>query len=284
MDGTFKKCPGIFSQIYTIHFLLGNKVIPAAYCFLPDKTRITYTRMFNELIRFSGLLTTATLNPRSISCDFELGLINAVKELFPQCEIRGCLFHLNQSVFRKLQSLGLSTLYFNDKKFAKSIRRINALPLLPIYLINDTFENLSDEIRTECNENTEIDSINQLINYYYETYVKDGAVFPKEQWNQYRELRRTNNEVEGFYKKFDQLFNTDHPQFYDVINKIKGIQEENERTFNDLKERGFFEPKKVDRYSKLNDQLVELWDELDNENITPLNFLSAAQYLLSNKK
>src|SRR5690606_32843271 len=31
-DGTFKVCPNLFEQVYTIHVSLGTKIIPAVYC------------------------------------------------------------------------------------------------------------------------------------------------------------------------------------------------------------------------------------------------------------
>lgn len=240
--------------------------------------------MFNELIRTSNLLTRTQFILKSVSCDFESGLISAAKELFPECEIQGCLFHLNQSLFRKIQALGLLSFYLNDEEFAISIRRINALPLLPLNLIDSTFESLIGQILQEFANSPQIDKINQLIDYYNDTYVKEDAMFPKEQWNQYRKSRRTNNEVEGFYNKFVNLFFTDHPNFYVVVNQIKILQEEFEKTIESLKKRGFYEPKKNNIYSKINERLNDLWDQLDSGGISALDFLSAAQFLLSAKK
>lgn len=37
-------------------------------------------------------------DPLTISCDFELGLINAIKKVFPLSHIIGCYFHAIQAI------------------------------------------------------------------------------------------------------------------------------------------------------------------------------------------
>ena len=39
MDGTFKLCPEIFYQIYTIHALNNDQVFPSAFALLPNKMK-----------------------------------------------------------------------------------------------------------------------------------------------------------------------------------------------------------------------------------------------------
>ena len=38
LDGTFKTCPKLFLQIYTIHYMFHEKTFPAVYALLPGKT------------------------------------------------------------------------------------------------------------------------------------------------------------------------------------------------------------------------------------------------------
>ena len=49
MDGTFKLCPEIFYQIYTIHALNNNQVFPCVFALLPNKNEVTYNRLFREV-------------------------------------------------------------------------------------------------------------------------------------------------------------------------------------------------------------------------------------------
>lgn len=44
MDGTFKVTPSIFFQVYTIHVMYKDAVVPLVYALLPNKTEETYQR------------------------------------------------------------------------------------------------------------------------------------------------------------------------------------------------------------------------------------------------
>ena len=48
-DGTFKVCPQIFFQIYTIHAQINWRILPCIYALLPNKTEGTYTKLFREV-------------------------------------------------------------------------------------------------------------------------------------------------------------------------------------------------------------------------------------------
>ena len=45
------------------------------------------------------------LDPKSVTCDFEKGLINAVQHKFHESEINGCLFHWKQALRKKMITL-----------------------------------------------------------------------------------------------------------------------------------------------------------------------------------
>lgn len=76
MDGTFSKVPDAFLQLYTIHGLIDGKFKPFLFALMTRKTRILYEqllRMINEVV--------PKLRPFTVSIDFEMGMINAVKEV-----------------------------------------------------------------------------------------------------------------------------------------------------------------------------------------------------------
>jgi len=52
-----------------------------------------------------------TCSPTEVLIDFEQGIQGAVAEVFPNAKIRRCRFHLWQSWWRKIQSLGLTKMY-----------------------------------------------------------------------------------------------------------------------------------------------------------------------------
>jgi len=49
--------------------------------------------------------------PSIVYADFETAIHNAVTTVWPGCEVKECRFHLGQSWWRTMQSLGLSRQY-----------------------------------------------------------------------------------------------------------------------------------------------------------------------------
>lgn len=81
------------------------------------------------------------LDPVSFMTDYEGALRNALKEVYPLCEVRGCFFHISQAVRRKASKLAgfLAELHAN-KKADHIFRQFLALPLLPKERIVEGFE------------------------------------------------------------------------------------------------------------------------------------------------
>ena len=52
--------------------------------------------------------------PQEILLDFEKVCMSVAQIAFPKAEIKGCYFHLCQSVIRKINSVDLKTLHESD--------------------------------------------------------------------------------------------------------------------------------------------------------------------------
>ena len=74
---------------------------PLVYGLLPGKTTTLYTNLLEELDSFGPY------SPQSVLCDFELAIHNAVEAVWPSTAIRGCFFHYEQAMNRKLQQHNL---------------------------------------------------------------------------------------------------------------------------------------------------------------------------------
>ena len=46
VDGTFKTCPGLFYQIFTVHIIKYSQTLPMVYALLLIKQQSTYNHMF----------------------------------------------------------------------------------------------------------------------------------------------------------------------------------------------------------------------------------------------
>ena len=84
VDGTFKTSPNLFTQLLTMHALLDDGWrIPAAYGLLPGKTEVLYTKLLEQLDE------CASMNPESVLTNYELGLRNAILNVWPGTTLRG---------------------------------------------------------------------------------------------------------------------------------------------------------------------------------------------------
>jgi len=141
-DGTFKVVPGIYCQLYTIHFQFVTGVNPVAvYCLLPNKTREIYDRM---LMAIKELVPVA--NPTNVLVDVEPASIGAFRNAFPNVRVSGCYFHLWQSILRKVNEVGMKVAYERDDEVRGSVRCLAALSCVPVTDIVESFEILAESM------------------------------------------------------------------------------------------------------------------------------------------
>lgn len=276
-DGTFKKVPNLFYQLFVISFEYKDKVIPAIYSLLPGKSKEIYLKLF-QLIEDHASMFQLNFYPEEFSCDFESGLILCIREKYRETVIKGCLFHMNQCLFRHIQSQGLASAYNSDDNFKATIRKLNALPLLPITKIEEGFELIKNQLNEFLNLKNEI---KDLLEYYQKTWLNKDALFPREQWNKYREHKRTNNDPEGINNKINSSIEQDHPNFYILIKSLMEMQIDYQMQLNFLDKGNSFCKNK--KYQNINTQLDLFWQDLDDEKINVDEFLSKSQHLLSKR-
>ena len=61
------------------------------------------------------------MNPKFVIMDFEQAAIKVFKKVFPGRQVTGCLFHLSQSIYRKINEKGLSSQFRSDEKFCLQV-------------------------------------------------------------------------------------------------------------------------------------------------------------------
>ena len=74
-----------------------------------------------------------------VYADFETAIHNAVTTVWPSLEVKACLFHLEQSWWRKMLSLELSKRYGKDCEVSQLLKNIFGLSLLPPAQVCDCF-------------------------------------------------------------------------------------------------------------------------------------------------
>jgi hypothetical protein len=83
LDGTFKQAPPLFHQIYVVLAERNGFVFPLLYALLPNKRRQTYQILFQTIAR-----KWPTLQPNSLSVDFEIAAFQEAQSAFPNAQVR----------------------------------------------------------------------------------------------------------------------------------------------------------------------------------------------------
>lgn len=152
MDGTFKSSSYSFFQVYILHGDFNGQCFPLLYCFLSSKTEETYVNVFN-LIKTSLAAHSINFSPSVVQIDFKAAAYNAIRRCFPDAKIIGCYFHFGQAIWRRLQNLGLVTLYNTNSNFANIVEIISALALIPIEDIDNAWNIIKSMHNFENNIN-----------------------------------------------------------------------------------------------------------------------------------
>ena len=77
--------------------------------------------------------------PSVVHVDFEWTVMKLIENIFPSAILNCCRFHLGQSWWRKIQSLGLSNDYKDrESDIGKWLIMIFGLPFIPHEEIEDT--------------------------------------------------------------------------------------------------------------------------------------------------
>ena len=216
-DGTFDKAPNMFYQLYTWHAKIGNSYPPCIYFLLQKKNMSTYNRMFVIL-----KILVPNMTPQKILLDFEKACMSAAQAAFPQAEIKGCYFHLSQSLIRKINSVGLKALYESDIDIKLKLKSLAALSFVPILDLKTVFDELAATFPDE-------DAYNQILAYFCSTYIEGVAgrspLFPIRIWNHFEAAAerspKTTNCCEGFHNSLNSIFHCSHPSIWNLFDGLR---------------------------------------------------------------
>ncbi|CAG8456651.1 11276_t:CDS:1 [Dentiscutata heterogama] len=199
---------------------------------MTSKSEESYRQLFQELIDF-GEMHGINLSPQVVLTDFEMAVVNSVQSEFDNVLHKGCHFHLSQCIYRRVQSLGLTTRYGTDEDFSLLIRCISALAFLPPEEIPSAFDELKLHIPPEAS---------RIVQWFEETYVygrvrhvyrngnisRSEPLFPPTFWSVTNNIEsaypRTQNSVEGWHRRWDTLVGCAHAGIFKIIKEIQKEQ------------------------------------------------------------
>ncbi|CAF1040985.1 unnamed protein product [Brachionus calyciflorus] len=183
-------------------------------------------------------LSKISSEPLTLSCDFELGIINSIEEVFPNCQVCGCFFHLKKSIYRKIQSTGLVEEYGdvtnNENQTRLYCKMLACLAFVPVDFVVDAFEEIKKKAPSKVIE---------LYKYFEEYYIgkisrgryatRKTPIYEISMWNCVERtklgLPRTNNNLEGWHNGIKSTIRS-HPHLLSLIDCLKLEQSNTENS------------------------------------------------------
>ena len=164
---------------------------------MTDRNIADYRHVLQTLKTKIRQVTGHRWRPRRVICDFKQALLVAVETELRHAQISGCYFHFNQSLWRKVQNLGLAASYRQHRELKKVIRKVMANGYLPLLLVHQHFHLLRTSRRTMrlCRRFPEL---TDFLDYFQRNYLNANGSFPLQMWNVFG--RTMDNNVESKYE------------------------------------------------------------------------------------
>jgi len=171
------------------------------------------------------------LAPSSILLDFEKATLQAAVNVFPGASLAGCLFHLGQCLWCRIQNEGLANNYRDNEHVRMFTKMLLALSFVPPEDVPGSFDVLNDN---------RPDELAPIYDYWEDNYIgwlrrnrRAAPTFPVALWNMRLRvadgLPRTNNSVEGWHHAFQTSVSCHHPNIYKLIEHSKAEQDHTEQ-------------------------------------------------------
>ena len=146
-------------------------------------------------------LTGQPIQATSVVCDFEMSIVIAIETELPNAQICACFFHFTQSLWRKIQDVGLASTYRQNDTVRKLLRKIVAVAFLPLAVVRNNVH-LLETSREWRAASRRYPNLNLFMLYFRRVYLNDRGQFPPRLWNVYERTvnTRTNNYMEGMKK------------------------------------------------------------------------------------
>lgn len=275
MDGTFTYCSKFFYQFFTIHVFENGYYVPLIYCLLPNKSVHAYETCFSLLKSNALEKYSLCFDPNTVFVDFEKSIHLALLNIWPRAKLNGCRFHLLQSWYRKIQSVGLSSEYKRNTEIGKWLKHTFGLTYLSPNEVEDCF--VFDLMAYKPKS----DLLDKYADYLLENYIVEKAVFPPSMWAENSaSLTRTTNACESFHAKFNASFYFTHPSIHIFIQKLKECQTESYIKIQSLRIPNKIKDKNVKHKLECIEKLVNSYDLGDK---TRLEYVKCISYLSAPK-
>ncbi|KAF0704899.1 MULE domain-containing protein, partial [Aphis craccivora] len=210
-DATFKVVPSTppSRQLFIMHLIYQNHSIPIVYALMESKTEEAYTLLLKkckELFPF--------LMPLNIMTDFESGLLNAFKFVYPDADQHSCWFHYVQALVKNIRKRGLTRFVKSNLNAQRCVQMFSALALLPNNKIDEGYT----VIRQYARDNNIFMDMAPFFNYFSRYWLnnQNGGDYL---FSVHGIARRTNNNIESFHGRLKDKFQVMHPNLWTFLSE-----------------------------------------------------------------
>lgn len=225
-DGTFQIVPKLFKQLFSIFGCIHNKYYPLIFALMIGKSTDLYEILFQAILNLSVENNFPISDHIEVMMDFELASANAIKTIIPNVSIKRCLFHLSQCLYRKIQEIGLSTVYMEDEVVRQRLRMLPALSFVKIEEVKEAFNLIKEGSN---------DDMLPIFNYFDKVFVHgrykyttrsgikvfEDPLFLPSEWNNSSTIGtfspRTSNIIESWHNRLRVLCHESHINFWELI-------------------------------------------------------------------
>ena len=195
----FKVVKEPFMQLFSVHgFLVDDdgkevKQVPLVYALMSRRRKRDYVAVFKAIKDMAPNLDNVGMD---MVTDFEPAIWAAADKVFPDAAMHGCSFHWAQAVMRAVWEKSLIQAYKTKQDVKKYIRKLFALPYLPVDEIEEAFNRLAASATVE---------LKPLVIYIRGNWINGSQKYSKPaSWCVFKRAIRTNNDVEGWHHRLNK--------------------------------------------------------------------------------
>ncbi|ETO73153.1 hypothetical protein F444_10876 [Phytophthora nicotianae P1976] len=190
--------------------LVFDLYLPILYVLLPDKQQDTYWHLLDNVIMQSDL----QVDLRYTTCDFEMGLLNTVRQQFTGFSVVDCLFHCKHALPRKMIDLRI------PQEAVSHVMTAGVIDVLTVIPITEIAEKGIPFVRRRVDELGHQVQWDTSWRYFTRTWVRNYDPTP---WNiqaiseSTDIVNRTNNALERFKRDRDESFTSAHSKLLTLL-------------------------------------------------------------------
>ncbi|XP_053381681.1 uncharacterized protein LOC123533370 [Mercenaria mercenaria] len=231
------------------------KQVPLVYVLMSRRTKQDYIAVLTSL---RSMLERPQVE--WFMLDFEAAAWQALREVFPGCVLKGCVFHWSQRVYRKIQSEGLTTAYLEKEDKYRFLRKLLSLPYLPSEQIPAAFHQLKQQALEVGGP------ILHVTQYVQGTWI-EGSMWQPNHWSVFRETVRTNNDVEGWHRRINTRAGRADLGFYLLVPLLRREAETVDLQIRLVSAHLLTRLHRA-RYARLHGALFDAWDKYEDGELT----------------